>query len=149
MTRMTGIALLLTLAACTADDSSKDVDADTDGSVDVARPAVGWTAELQAHAHGVSGTAEILEDGLLEIRDFSYDGQGVNARWFLETSGEAFRGDYELPGGNQVRDAPYDGETLLFEVPAEAQEGSWNQLTLWCIPFETSFGDGEFQPPVE
>jgi hypothetical protein len=109
-------------------------------------PQVGWLAELEEHFHGVGGTAEIVDESTLEIRDFRFDGKGIDARLFLVRAGEAFDDSVEL-SDSLIRDDPYDNETLTLEIPAGADWSSWNLLTLWCIPAAVSFGDGAFHPP--
>lgn len=119
-----------------------------DGIVDPDEvPGPGWAAELVGTAHDVAGTAVIQDDGTIRIADFTYDGGGPDARFFLLADGEAFHRDFELTGG-KVGDA-HDGEPLVLELPAGDQFESWNLITFWCVAFSVSFGDGVFQPPAE
>ncbi|MEM6927271.1 MAG: c-type cytochrome, partial [Myxococcota bacterium] len=52
---------------------------------------VGRVAELQEFFHDVAGTAEIIDDCTVEIRDFVFDGEGIDVRIY-----GGFRGDYDL-----------------------------------------------------
>jgi hypothetical protein len=119
---------------------------DGDGVVDDEDvPAPGWEAVLEGHHHDVSGTAVIVDDATIEIRDFHYDGGGINARVYLLADGEAFHRDWELT--DNLVGEPFDGETLVLEIPDDAPFADWNLLTLWCVPAAVSFGDGLFRPP--
>lgn len=119
-----------------------------DGIVDDASaPGPGWVAELEGRFHDVAGTATITEEGTVRITDFSYDGGGINARVYLVVDGAPFDRTLEL-SDNLVGTGPYDGTaTLELEIPAQASPGSFDSLTLWCVPAAVSFGFGVFQPP--
>ena len=119
-----------------------------DGVVDPDEiPEVGWIAELTGHHHDVAGTAEIIDERIIEITGFTYDGGGINSRFFLLADGADFSRDFEvsenLVGGDYVDDV------LTLEIPADVHLDEWNLLTLWCIPAAVSFGDGVFLPPAE
>ena len=130
------------LAACTS-----PMVGEGDGVVDDDEvPQIGWEAVLETRSHDVAGTAVLVDERTVEIRDFVYDGGGVNARFFLLADGEEFHRDYELTDNLEGEES--NGETLVLELPDTAADGmDWNLLTLWCLPFEVSFGDGVFQPP--
>lgn len=51
------------------------------------QPEVGWVATLEGFAHDVAGTAEIVDERSIELRDFTYGGGGVNAQLFLAVDG--------------------------------------------------------------
>lgn len=139
---MRGLLLmaLVALSAC-----GKAV-GDGDGVVDPDEvPGVGWIAELRTHHHDVAGTVEIIDERTLEIRDFTYDGGGINARFFLLADGEDFHMDFELTD-NLVGD-PFEGEVLTLDLPEDAPFDAWNLITLWCVPAGASFGDGVFRAP--
>jgi hypothetical protein len=108
-------------------------------------PDVGWIAQVEGRFHDVSFEAEIVDEGTLEIRDFTYDGGGINARMYLLIDGEPFHRDFELTD-NLVGEAR-DGDTLTLDIPSEAGLDRWNLISLWCVPAAVSFGDGVFAPP--
>ncbi len=120
---------------------------DGDGVVqDDEVPGPGWTAEVIGTAHDVEGTAVIVDDQTLEIRGFTYDGGGINARVFLVVDGQPFSDRFELTD-NLVGTGPYDDDVLPLDLPADAEPGDWNAITLWCVPAGVSFGFGVFTPP--
>jgi hypothetical protein len=106
-------------------------------------PQVGWVAELTDYHHGVGGTAVIVDEQTLEVRDFTYDGGGINSRLYLLVDGEDFHNDWELTE-NLVGDE-ISGETLTLDIPADLAD--FNLITLWCVPAAVSFGDGVFHAP--
>lgn len=108
-------------------------------------PGVGWEAELVGTAHDVAGTAVIVDERTIEVRDFVYDGGGINARVFLLVDGEDFHRDLELT--ENLVGEPSDGETLTLTLPEGAGFEDFNLITLWCIPAGVSFGSGVFAPP--
>ena len=119
---------------------------DGDGIVDDDEvPGVGWEAVLETFAHDVAGRAVIVDEQTIELQGFSYDGGGVNARFFLVPDGGRFTDDLELTD-NLVGTA-YDNETMTLEIPEEASFEDWNHITLWCVPFRANFGSGTFLPP--
>jgi hypothetical protein len=107
-------------------------------------PQVGWEAELIGSHHDVGGTAVIVDEATIEIRDFTYDGGGVNAHIFLLADGEEFHDSWELT--DNLVGVAFDGETLELEIPEDAPFDAWNLITVWCVPFAASFGDGVFEP---
>lgn len=136
------LTLLLVLStACTG------LPGEGDGVVeDDEVPGPGWTAELVGTAHDVSGEAVVVDETTIEVRDFTYDGGGLNARFFLVVDGAPFDGALELTD-DLVGTGPYDGETLTLPLPEAAEPGTWDALTLWCVPARVSFGFGTFRPP--
>ena len=137
---MRWIALLAVASGC-----AKQV-GEGDGIVDDDEiPQVGWVAELIGHHHDVAGTAEIIDEDTIEIRDFVYDGGGINSRLFLLADGADFNRDIEI-SENLVGD-DYDGDTLTLTIPDDVAPGDWNLISLWCLPASVSFGDGVFEAP--
>lgn len=138
------LLLALSLAACAPANAPVG---DGDGVVDTDElPGPGWTAEIVGTAHDVAGTAVIVDEDTLEIRDFTYDGGGINARVFLVVDGAPFSDTLELTD-NLVGTGPYDGDVLTLDLPADAAPGTWDAITLWCVPARVSFGFGVFAPP--
>lgn len=117
-----------------------------DGEIDADEvPGIGWVAEFEGTAHDVAGTAVIVDERTIEIENFVFDGGGVNARIFLLADGAKFTRDIELT--DNLVGSPSDGETLTLTLPQGVEFEDFNLITLWCIPFAVSFGDGVFQPP--
>ena len=121
-------------------DDTQDTDTDDEPSEAV---AIGSTASLIEHAHDVGGTATLVDAQTIEITGFSYDGEGIDARFFLVQDGAAFDTTNEI-SGNLVGTGPYRDDTLTLTIPTTVDPTSWDAITLWCIPFGASFGSGVF-----
>ncbi|MCB9664034.1 MAG: DM13 domain-containing protein [Alphaproteobacteria bacterium] len=134
------VATILALAACSGPIGEGDGVVDEDE-----QPEPGWRGAFVGLAHEVAGTAELVDAQTLVLRDFVYDGGGVDAHLFLVADGAAFRPDLELTG-NLVGTA-FEGEDLTLDLPREAADGGWDTVVLWCIPFAAEFGHAVLRPP--
>ena len=108
-------------------------------------PMAGWTAQIATLAHDTSGTAVLVDDTTLEVRDFTFDGGGIDARLFLVVDGAPFFRDFELT--DNLVGTPFEGETLTLQVPEDATPGTWDAISLWCIPAGAAFGTCTFGAP--
>ena len=116
-----------------------------DGVVSVDEtPKPGWTAPLIGRYHDVAGTAVLVDEQTIEVRDFVYDGGGLNARVFVLPAGADVAAGFETDSGTLVG-SRFDGETLTLTVPDGVSLADFNAITLWCIPAAVSFGDGVFR----
>jgi hypothetical protein len=103
---------------------------------------VGQSAALSTRAHDVSGTCTIIDNDTIEIRDFVYDGDGVDVQVVL--SANAGFSPYTSISHDLRRATPYNGETLTFDLPPTVSLDEVNYISIWCVPFGASFGDGPF-----
>ena len=106
-------------------------------------PKVGQTAILQEAFHDVGGTAEILDDCTIEIRDFTFDGTGVNVQLYGGLGGNYGAG-FSMRDDIR-RDEPYAGETLTLTLPAGVTLDDLDGVSVWCVPVGIDFGSGMFQ----
>jgi cytochrome c len=106
-------------------------------------PKVGQTAVLQEFFHDVGGIAEIVDDCTIEIRDFTFDGQGIDAQIY-----GGFEGMYDdgfSMSENLVRAQPYDGEVLTLTLPEGRSLDDLGGVSVWCVPVGANFGSGSFE----
>lgn len=136
----------------TGDDGSSDA-----GSPDVAQDTagetgsgcakthekVGWTAELEEKAHNVGGTAEIIDNCTVEIRNFTYDGGGIVVEIYGAANPGEFSGGFSM-SSDLVRSEPYEGETLTFTLPDGKTLDDLGAISVWCVDADVDFGSGEF-----
>ncbi len=108
-------------------------------------PVAGWTGTWEGFAHDVAGEATLLDGGVLELTDFTYDGGGVDARLFLVADGAAFDDSLQLT--DSLVGMPFESETFRVDLPEEAMDGSWDTVVLWCVPFAAEFGHAVLRPP--
>jgi len=106
-------------------------------------PLVGATAVLEENFHDVGGIAEVIDDCTIEIRDFTFDGTGVDVRLY-----GGLGGNYEdgFPMGDDLlRAGGWHGETLTFTLPEGRTLDELNGVSVWCVPVGVDFGSGTFE----
>lgn len=102
-------------------------------------PRVGLEAQLQGYAHGVAGRAVIVDDCTLELRDFAFDGGGLDVRAIGAIDGDFATGtvlteDLRRSGG-------YVDETLRVPFPEGVMLDDVLQLSIWCVPAAANLAD--------
>ncbi|WOO43011.1 DM13 domain-containing protein [Rubellicoccus peritrichatus] len=100
--------------------------------------------DLVTRAHEVSGQVQILNNGVIEITGFNYDGGGVDVRAVVSTS--ANYDDFTVLTGDLLLDGGYSGATLRFYLPNDFSTDQLLYLSIWCIPVRISFGDVVLAP---
>jgi hypothetical protein len=102
---------------------------------------VGQTATFQTHAHGVAGTAHILDANTIELRNFTFDGGGIDVRVIL-SSNSSFS-PYTIISSNLVGTS-FSDATVQFPISGINLDDV-NYISIWCVPVGANFGDGMFQ----
>lgn len=102
---------------------------------------IGQTATLVRHAHGVSGTARIVDDCTIAIENFHYDGGGIDVRVYAGKQGD-YDGGYPI-SKNFVGMASAGG-TLTVQLPVGKTLDDLDGVSIWCVAASFSFGDGQF-----
>lgn len=108
-------------------------------------PKVGQTTELSRKAHGVSGKARILDDCTIEITEFTYDGGGIDVRFYGGLEGDYDAG-FSMSEVDLRRPTPYARETVYARLPAGRTLDDLDGISVWCVAVGFSFGDGLFGP---
>lgn len=128
-------------------DGSDNSGGENTGSCASTHPKIGQSAQLSAFAHGVSGTATIIDDCTVRIDAFNYDGQGINVRIYggKNNQYEVSNGGFALSGNNLLRNTPYSNESITVTLPAGKTFDDLDGISVWCVPIGVSFGDGQFQ----
>lgn len=116
---------------------------DVQTGCDAEHPRAGWTAELETHHHNVSGHLVAVDDCTLELRDFTYDGGGIDVRLV-----GAHNGDFEngIALSMNLLGEPASGGSLIFPLPTGVTLDDFDDLSIWCVAAGVSFGDGTLQP---
>jgi len=107
-------------------------------------PMVGASLTLSSRAHSVNGTVRIVDNCTLEIRNFSYDGGGPNVYVYGAVDGDYING---FAMGNKLTGTRFNNQTLTITLNDETVLDNFNSLSIWCVDFDVSFGDGIFQSP--
>ncbi len=111
-------------------------------------PKVGQTAELQELFHDVGGIAEIVDNCTIEIREFDFDGQGIDVQIYGGVAEGGGPVDYDngfSMSDNLVRPMPYNAETVRFTLPEGMTLDDVDGVSVWCVPIGADFGSGTFQ----
>ena len=111
-------------------------------------PGVGYQASLSTISNDVTGTVTILDADTLLVEDFTYDGLGPSVFFYLGTSLSTF--EYGLQIGTDLVGTAFDGteDSFTIDLPAGVTVEGFNAISVWCVPFEASFGDGTFSAPT-
>jgi len=110
---------------------------DTDRSCARTSAKVGQVADLSMIDHDVSGRLRVLNDCTIEVSQFFYDGGGLgNVRFYNLDNSDIY--------GDNLANIVHNNETFLLKVTPE-QLDEIDRISVWCIPFGISFGDGTFR----
>ncbi len=105
-------------------------------------PRVGHSLQLSTKSHGVKGSATIIDDCTIAIEGFSFDGGGVDVRFY-----GGLGGNYEAGFAmtENLVGTVFNNQSLNITLPAERTLDDLDGLSVWCYDFTVSFGDGLFQ----
>ncbi|XP_063233288.1 protein Skeletor, isoforms D/E-like [Bacillus rossius redtenbacheri] len=102
-----------------------------------------YIGKLKSYHHGVSGDVFAVDSRTLHIRDFTYDGEGPAAYFYV--------GSTKAPGPDGVRipdekgsDQPlprYVGKHVTLTLPESSSLSSIKWFSVWCDEFSVNFGD--------
>jgi hypothetical protein len=110
-------------------------------------PKVGEVATFTNYfSHGIAGTAHIVNNRTIELRNFSYDGQGpavyVNVDSLPPTNGYSWGTSIS----DEIGDQPaYMNTNLTYTLPDGLDLDDVNYISVWCEQFSVDFGSGMFQ----
>lgn len=108
-------------------------------------PRVGWTATLSTKSHGVRGTAVIVDNCTVEVRNFFFDGRGLDVKLY-GTKGTNFRQGWPM-SEDLIRSPAYMNETVIGKLPQGRTLDDLDAISVWCIDIPVDFGSGTFKAP--
>jgi len=111
---------------------------------DSTHPDIGKSAQLSLFAHNVGGTATIIDDCTVEITNFTFDGQGIDIRFYGGVGGDYSMG-FSMSEEDLRRSEGYNGVTVYAQLPVGNTFNDIDGISVWCVPVGISFGDGIFQ----
>jgi hypothetical protein len=103
---------------------------------------VGQTAVLSTRSHLVSGTATVLDDCTIEIKNFNYDGLGLPDVFVYGGKGGNYAAGF--PIGNNLFGTRRTNETIRVTLKTGDLD-KLDGISIWCIGAGVSFGDGLFK----
>lgn len=104
----------------------------------------GWAARFPLHFHDVQGTVRMVNDHLLHVTNFTFDGGGPAVYFYLGADNT----DAAFETGLQVSpqlDRAYDDESLVLTVPEGAALDDYAAISVWCAAVGVSFSSNEFR----
>lgn len=107
-------------------------------------PRVGQSTTLTTRAHGVTGTATIVDDCTIELTGFNFDGRGIVVQAYTGVDGNFFGPGVHAIGPDLVGPRFTDA-TLQFTLPSGVSLDDFNSFSIWCVTVGVSFGDGIFR----
>ena len=151
------LLVAFTLSGCdnrtsnTTDNSSFDQTSDsifdfsigTDTMCSSSHSLVGSSANLTTLQHGVSGTVTVIDDCTIEFTNFSYDGGGPSVYIYTGVNG-SFTGSNANQISATLTGVAFSNNTLRFVLPASVTLDDFDSISVWCLAFNTSFGEVVF-----
>ena len=129
------------------DTGAEETGDETGGGCGKTHPKVGWTAEFQTIAHGVKGTATILDDCTVEIEHFIFDGNGITVEVYLAEDLSSLDDGISISDNLYNFPVGYDDVTLTYTIPDDLSLDDVGAISIWCIDVGFSFGHGAFTAP--
>jgi len=108
-----------------------------------AHPLVNSTAELSMLEHGVSGTIKVINDCVIEVSNFNYDGGGPDV-FFYAAADRAYGADSFMISEPRLNGQQWVNDTVTLKIPEGKTLDDFNGLSVWCFRFGINFGDGFF-----
>jgi hypothetical protein len=106
----------------------------------------GWFAEMAPGAHDAQGIATIINERIIFIEEFTYDGTAPAVYFYLgeDDSQSSFENGLEL---TPQLDRAFVSESVVRTLPdGEALDG-WGAISVWCAQFNANFTSATFVSP--
>lgn len=100
--------------------------------------------ELSRLQHDVSsGLITMMDAQTFLVRDFTYDGQGPAAFWWVSRGpNQNARGVHLLDeNGSEAKLRKYAGETVIIQLPPDKSYLDFDFFGVWCEEFKADFGN--------
>ncbi|RYZ91617.1 MAG: hypothetical protein EOP06_06575 [Proteobacteria bacterium] len=135
--------LVITALACNQKSAfamSAETIADVSLTCGKTSPLIGKTFELITRAHGVRGTVEIVDDCTISIKNFNYDGKGLQVEIYSAVKSDFTQG--QVISTDLLRPTkPYIDAEIKLRLPQELTVDTLEGVSIWCSDVSVSFGD--------
>lgn len=110
-------------------------------------PRAGWIANIPPGLHAVQGKATIINERVLHVEDFTYDGGGPAVYFYLgATDSHAdFVSGLGIPP--LLTGTVFAGDSVVVGLPAGANLDGYGAISVWCVDFSVSFSSASFEAP--
>ena len=105
---------------------------------------IGQIATLQTRAHGVTGTAKVIDNCTIEVSNFNYDGGGLPDVFAYGGKAGNYAAGFAI-GKNLFGTKATNGAVTL--TLKDGDLDNLDGLSIWCVRAGVSFGDGLFVKP--
>ena len=105
-----------------------------------------WAANMPTGQHNSSGYVTILDDRTIRIEEFYYDG-GAPAVYIYLGATNTHAGFVDGIPISGLLDRPYNGETLLLQLPEGQTLEGYRAVSVWCAFAQANFTSARFLAP--
>jgi hypothetical protein len=102
---------------------------------------VGRSAVLGTKGHGVTGTATVIDDCTIELKNFNYDGGGLPDVFVYGGKGGNYKAGFAI--GSNLFGTRRTNETIQVTLKA-GELDALDGISIWCVGAGVNFGDGLF-----
>lgn len=103
---------------------------------------VGQSATLSTKAHNVSGTAHIINNCTIELRNFNYDGGGIVVQVYVSPD-DTFNPYTAI--SKDIKGTAFSNATHTLPLPDSLDLDDAAYISIWCVTAGADFGSGPFQ----
>lgn len=103
---------------------------------------------LQVYAHGIKGTVYAVDDATIFIKEFSYDGTGPDAYFWVGNTSQPNPDGYIVPYPESESSSTdprvlgaYNHTDIILRLPGGKRIRDIKWLSVWCRRFTVDFGD--------
>jgi len=114
------------------------------GECEQSHDLVGSSADFSTFAHGVTGTATILNDCTIEVTNFSYDGSAPLVYFYAAVDNQYAKDDAFAVSQQLRQGSAYNNETIRLQLPTGKTLDDLNSISVWCVEFAVNFGEVNF-----
>lgn len=107
----------------------------------------GYSADIMGVFHSVQGKATIINERIIFVEHFTYDGTAPLVYFYLggNDTYDAYLNGLELP---PLLNRAYNDESLVLTLPDGDTLDPWGAIAVWCAQFNVNFGSAVFKLDV-
>jgi hypothetical protein len=106
----------------------------------------GWAADMPPGSHDAEGIATIINERIIFVEHFTYDGQAPAVYFYLGETDiyNDFLNGLEVP---PLLVRAYDDESLVRTLPEGETLDGWGAISVWCAAANANFTSAAFKAP--
>jgi hypothetical protein len=109
-------------------------------------PRAGYTADLPPGAHASQAEVTIINERILHVEHFTYDGTAPLVYFYLGAANiyNDFLNGLQVP---PLLDRAYNDESLVLTLPGASTMDGYGAISVWCAAVNANFTSGPFLEP--